>query len=85
MSLAHAIALIAVELYLLRAAAIYWRLRTQHMPQELDEFRWHIICAPRLGPAAPALLRVLPAIAELTCMVNGLLWGVELLIRPWRR
>jgi hypothetical protein len=84
MSGAQLIAWAAAELYAIRAIVIYWRLRTRQMPQESDELRWHIGCTPALRPVVPAILCALPVIAELTCMVNGLLWGLELLTRPWR-
>ncbi|HEY5987464.1 MAG TPA: hypothetical protein VIV12_13985 [Streptosporangiaceae bacterium] len=84
MSPARLIAWVAAELYTIRAIVIYWQLRTHQMPRESDELRWQIACTPALRPFAPAILRALPVIAELTCMVNGLLWGVELLTRPWR-
>jgi hypothetical protein len=78
------IAWVAAELYAARAVAVYWQLRTHHMPGESAEFSVQIACTPALRPVAPALLRALPVIAELTCMINGLLWGPELLTRPWR-
>ncbi len=84
MSPAHLIAWLATELYVIRAIMIYLRLRTHQMPGEVDELSWQIACTPALRPVTPAFLRVLPVIAEVTCMINGLLWGVELLIRPWR-
>ena len=31
------------------------------------------------------LVPVLPLIAEITCMINGLLWPAEALSLPWRR
>jgi len=84
MSGAQLIAWAAAGLYAIRAIVIYWQLRSRQMPQESAELRWHIACTPELRPVAPAILRALPVIAELTCMINGLLWGLELLTRPWR-
>jgi hypothetical protein len=84
MSPGHLIAWLAAELYAIRAAVICWRLRIGPMPAESAELRWQIACTPALRLVAPALLRALPVIAELTCLINGLLWGPELLTRPWR-
>lgn len=78
------IAALAAELYAIRAALIYWRLRTGPMPGESAELRRQLALTPALRPVMPGLLRILPAVAELTCLVNGLLWGPELLTRPWR-
>lgn len=80
----YLIALLAAELYAIRAIVIYWRLRTYQMPPEGAQFLWQIACTPALRTVAPVILRVLPVIAELTCVINGLLWGPEFLTRPWR-
>jgi hypothetical protein len=84
MSPEHLIAWLAAELYAIRAAVIYWRLHTSSIPAESAELRWQMASTPALRLVAPALLRALPVIAELTCLINGLLWGPELLTRPWR-
>jgi hypothetical protein len=41
-------------------------------------------CTPPWHLLAPVLLPALPAIAEFTCVLNGLLWPAELVTRPWR-
>lgn len=84
MSPGHFIPALAAELYAIRASVLYWRLRTGPMREESAGLRRQIACAPALRPVAPVLLRMLPVVAELTCLVNGLLWGPELLTRPWR-
>lgn len=84
MNPAHLIAWLVAELYVIRAIVIYWRLRTYQMPGEIAETRWQIACTPTLRLFFPAILRAPPVVAELTCMINGLLWGPELLTRPWR-
>jgi hypothetical protein len=84
MSPGYLIAWLATGPCAIRAAEIYWRSRTGPVPRESAELRWQIACTPALRLAAPALLRALQVIAELTCRVNGLLWGAELHSRPWR-
>jgi hypothetical protein len=83
-SIARIAVLMAAGWYAYRAGQTYWWLRSHQTPQEREEFRAHILCTPALWRVAPAILRAEPVIAEFTCMLNGLLWGVELLTRPWR-
>jgi hypothetical protein len=42
-------------------------------------------CTPPWHLFADLLVPALPLIAEITCMINGLLWPAEILSRPWRR
>jgi len=83
-SIALIAVLVAAGWYADRAVRTYWWLSTHQTPQDREEFRAHILCTPALWRVAPAILRAVPVIAEFTCMLNGLLWGVELLTRPWR-
>jgi len=84
MSSGHFIPALAAELYAIRASVLYWRLRTGPMREESAGLRRQIACALALRSVALVLLRMLPVVAELTCLINGLLWGPELLTRPWR-
>ena len=67
------------------AAVTYWRLRTSGaLHAEIAETRSWVRCTPPWHLFAGLLLPVMPLIAELVCVINGLLWPVELLTRPWR-
>lgn len=79
----HVALLVAGELYAAHAAVVYWRLR-RWMPAEITQTRSWIGCTPPWRTLAPVLLPALPAIAEFTCLINGLLWPAELFTRPWR-
>lgn len=80
----HFALLVAGGLYTAYAGITYWQLRTRHMHAEIAETRSWIRCTPPWHLLAPVLLPALPVIAELTCMINGLLWPAELATRPWR-
>ncbi|MGI9005799.1 MAG: hypothetical protein ACR2FU_06330 [Streptosporangiaceae bacterium] len=80
----HPAVLFASGLYAAQASITYWRLR-RWMPADIAETRSWIRGTPPWRLLAPALLPALPAIAEGTCLINGLLWPVELLTRPWDR
>jgi len=41
-------------------------------------------CTPPWNLFADLLVPAMPLIAELTCLINGLLWPAEMLTRPWR-
>ena len=79
----HLAVLVTGELYAAYAGVVYWRLRRQ-MPAEITMTRSWIRRTPPWHLLAGVLLPALPAIAEFTCVINGLLWPVELVTRPWR-
>lgn len=71
--------------YLGYAAVVYRQLRTSsELQAEIAETRSWVRCTPPWHLFAGLLLPAMPLIAELTCVINGLLWPVEMLIRPWR-
>jgi hypothetical protein len=73
------------EMYAGYAGLVYWRLRTRSEFQtEIAETRAWVRSTPPWHLCA-WLLPALPLIAEATCLVNGLLWPVELATWPWRR
>ncbi len=65
------------------AAVVYWQLRSE-LEAEIAETRSWVRCTPPWHLFAGLLLPAMPLIAELTCVINGLLWPVEMLTRPWR-
>ena len=68
------------------AAVVYWRLRSSsELQAETARTRSWLRCTPPWHLFADLLLPALPLIAEITCMINGLLWPAEILSRPWRR
>ena len=72
--------------YLGYAAVVYWRLRSSsELQAEIAQTRSWLRCTPPWHLVADLLLPALPLIAEITCMINGLLWPAEVLSRPWRR
>jgi hypothetical protein len=79
----HFALLFAGGLYAAQTGVTYWRLR-RWMPADIAETGLWIRRTPPLHLLAPALLPAFPVIAEGTCLINGLLWPVELLTRPWR-
>ncbi len=79
----HVVIWVVIALYSGWAAVTYWRLRGQ-MAAEIAETRSWVRCTPPFHLFAPVLLPALPVIAELTCVINGLLWPVEVATRPWR-
>jgi len=79
----HLAVLIAGELYSGYAGVVYWRLRG-HMAAEITETRSWLRYTPPWHLLAPVLLPALPALAEVTCLLNGLLWPAELVTRPCR-
>lgn len=76
--------LIAGELYAGYSGLVYWQLRTSsEFQSEITETRSWVRSTPPWH-RWPGLLDALPLIAEITCLINGLLWPVELATRPWR-
>jgi hypothetical protein len=74
-----------IAAYLGYAAAVYRRLRTStELQAEIAETRSWVRCTPPWHLFADLLLPAMPLIVELTCVINGLLWPVEMLTRPWR-
>ena len=72
--------------YLGYATVVYWRLRSSSQKQaEIAQTRSWLRCTPPWHLFADLLVPALPLIAEITCMINGLLWLAEILSRPWRR
>ena len=72
--------------YLGYAAVVYWQLRSSsEMQAEITQTRSWLRCTPPWHLFADLLVPALPLIAEITCMINGLLWPAEILSRPWRR
>ena len=77
--------LIVLAVYVGYAAVVYWQLRISSEPQaEIAETRSWVRCTPPWHLLADVLLPTMPLIAELACVINGLLWPVETLTRPWR-
>jgi hypothetical protein len=73
------------ELYAGYAGWVYWRLRaSSELRAEIAATRSWVRCTPPWHLVASWLLPALPLIAEATCVVNGLLWPVEVASRPWR-
>ena len=80
-----AVMLAAGTLYAGYAGVVYWRLRTSsELQAETVATRSWVRCTPPWHLLAPLLLPAMPLITELTCVVNGLLWPVEMITRPWR-
>jgi len=76
--------LIVLAVYVGYAAVVYWRLRTSsELQAEIAETRSWVRCTPPWHLFADVLLPAMPLIAELTCVINGLLWPVEMFTRPW--
>jgi hypothetical protein len=77
--------LVVAALYVGCAAVVYWHLATsREMQAEIAETRSWVRCTPPWHLFAGVLVPALPWLAELVCLINGLLWPVELLTRPWR-
>lgn len=77
--------MLVLPLYLGYAAIVYWRLRTSSdLDTEIAQTRSWVRCTPPWHLFADLVLPALPLIAELTCVINGLLWPVEMITRPWR-
>lgn len=77
--------LIVGGLYTGYAGIVYWGLRTSdELRAEIAETRSWVRCTPPFHLMAGVLVPAMPLIAEATCFVNGLLWPVEMLTRPWR-
>lgn len=71
--------------YLGYAAVVYRRLRaSSELQAEIAEARSWVRCTPPWHQFADLLLPAMPLIAERTCVINGLLWPVEMLTPPWR-
>jgi hypothetical protein len=67
------------------AAVTYWRLRTSsELHAEIAETRSWVRCTPPWHLFVGLLVPAMPLIAELVCVINGLLWPVEMLTRAWR-
>jgi hypothetical protein len=68
------------------AAVVYQRLRSSsELQAEITQTRSWLRCTPPWHLFAGLLVPALPLIAEITCMINGLLWPAEIPSRPWRR
>jgi len=77
--------LLALAAYGVTQPSSYWRLRTSNELQtEIAETRSWVRCTPPWNLFADLLVPAMPLIAELTCLINGLLWPAEMLTRPWR-
>jgi hypothetical protein len=77
--------LLVVALYLGYAAVGCWRLRTgSELQTEIAETRSWVRCTLPWHLFAGLLVPAMPVIAEMVCVINGLLWPVEMLTRPWR-
>ena len=77
--------LAVIAMYVGYAAVVYWRLRTSsELQAEIAETRSWVRCTPPWHLFADLLLPAMPLITELTCVINGFLWPVEVLTRPWR-
>ena len=71
--------------YLGYAAVVYWQLRgSSEVRAEIAETRSWVRCTPPWHLFASVLVPAMPLIAEVVNVINGLLWPVELLTRPWR-
>lgn len=78
-------ALVAGVLYLGYASYLSWQLRIgRDMQDQIAGTRSWIRCTPPWHLFAGALIPALPYLADLVCLINGLLWPVEMLTRPWR-
>jgi hypothetical protein len=53
------------------------------MQAETEDTRRWICFTPPFCYFAPVLIPALPLIAEMTWVINALLWPVELAVRPW--
>jgi hypothetical protein len=72
-------------LYVGYAVVVGWRLRiSQEMQAEIEATRSWVRWTPPWHLFAGVLVPAVPWIADLVCPVNGLLWPVEMLTRPWR-
>lgn len=81
----RAIGLAAGALYAGYAGVVYWRLRTSSaLHAETVATRSWVRSTPPWHLLAPLLLPAMPLITELTCVINGLLWPIEIITRPWR-
>ena len=81
----HIAELVVGELYAGYAGLVYWRLRASgDLQAEIAQTQSWVRCTPPWHLFTGLLLPALPLIAELTCAINGLLWPVEMLTRPWR-
>jgi hypothetical protein len=81
----HVVWLVVGEFYAGYAGVVYWRLRASSWLQaEIAETRSWVCCTPLWHLFASWLLPLTPLIVELTCLINGLLWPVEVTTRPWR-
>jgi hypothetical protein len=77
--------LVAGVIWVIWAVVVYWRLRcSSAVRAETDETRRWICVTPPFMYFAPMLVAALPLLAEMTCIINALLWPVEMAIRPWR-
>src|SRR5690349_18020492 len=82
---AAAAALVIGALYLGYAAVVCWQLRSSsQMRDEIVATRSWVRCTPPWHLLAGVLLPAMPYLADLVCVINGLLWPVELLTRAWR-
>lgn len=78
-------ALVVGLMYAGYAGYLYWRLRIGgDMQDQIAETRSWIRCTPPWHLFAGVLIPALPYLADLVCLINGLLWPVEILTRPWR-
>lgn len=80
------IALLVIgALYVGYAGVVYWRLRaSSELHAEIAATRSWARRTPPLHLLASVLLPAMPLIAELASVINGLLWPVEMITRPWR-
>ncbi len=70
----HLAVLITGGLYSGYAGVVHWQLRGR-MSAEIVRTRSWLRCSPPWHLLAHVLVPALPAIAEVTCLVNGLLAG----------
>jgi hypothetical protein len=77
--------LLVITVYIGYAAVVCWRLRTgSELQAEIAETRSWVRCTPPWRLFAGLLVPTVPVVAEVVCVINGLLWPVEMLTRPWR-
>jgi hypothetical protein len=79
----HVALLAGGGLHAAHAGVVDVRLR-RLMPAEFPEIRSRYWCTPPWRLLSYVLLAAVPAIAELTGAMDGLLWPADLVTRPWR-